>query len=268
MSWGDEEDYLEDLVILGRAAPEEMSDGRQNVCTGAWSPERGFIRLYPISPQDNLFSRWDIVDAEVERNPDDKRHESWKIKGRKRHQTEKVDIVGEYPRDKRATLIHNLADDCVSDINEEDRSLGIISPEKIHDLEYIDWETDDAPGKQAKLFEEIDDSRPDNREDFAQNIKLRYTCDDCSTQQGYHNQTLLSWEAYMGMKNTESSDQLWSNFQFSNDDYRHWLFVGNMNLYKNSYIVISVLRLKNPTINQTLKKFRKKDPDFKPAYAH
>lgn len=268
MTWEIKEDYLEDVVILGRAAPEEMGDGRQSVCTGAWSSERGFIRLYPIDPQDNLFSRWDIVNVDVERNPNDYRHESWKIKGRKKNQTEKVEIVGEYPRHKRGTLIHNLTDDCVNDINEAERSLGIISPDEIHELEYVDWETDDAPGKQVKLFENIEEYKPDNREDFEQNIKLRYTCEDCSTKQGYHNQTLLSWEAYMGMKNTDNKNQLSDNFRFDDDDYRHWLFVGNMNSYKNSFIVISVLRLKDPSINSTFRSFRKVDPNFKPASEH
>jgi len=266
MTWEEDETRLTNLVILGRAAPEEMSDGRQSVCTGAWSPDRGFIRLYPIDPEDNLFSRWDVVHAEVERNPDDARHESWKIKGRKKDQQEKVEVVREYPREKRATLLYHLEDDCVNDVNDTKRSLGIISPDEIHSLEFEDWEEDDAPGKQAKLFEELDERRPDNREDFDYNFKLRYTCSECSTKQGYHNQTVLEWGAYMGLKNIENPEQLWDNYRFGDDEYRHWLFVGNMNRYKNSFIVISVIPLKKDVeINSTFEQFPKVAPDFEPA---
>jgi hypothetical protein len=264
MSWEYKETKLTDLVILGRAAPEEMSDGRQTVCTGAWSPEHGFIRLYPIDPETNLFSRWNIVNAEVERNPDDARHESWKIKGRKKHQNEKVEVVGEYPRHKRATLLHHLEDNCVNNINDAKRSLGIVRPETAPELRFQEWEKDDAPGMQAKLFEEMEEMKPDTREDFDYNIKVRYECGDCKTKQGYHEQTLLEWGAYMGLRsNPDNPSQLRENYRFNDDDFRHWLFVGNMNKYKSSFITISVLWLKKDIgINSTFEKFPKVADDF------
>jgi len=265
MTWKNEEEDLTDLVILGRAAPEEMDDGRQTVCTGAWSREKGFIRLYPIDPQANLFSRWDIINAEVERNPNDTRHESWKIKGRKKHQEEKVEVVDKYPRHKRATLLHHLEDDCVNDINDSKRSLGIIRPETTPELVFEEWGEDDGPGMQAKLFSEIEELKPENREDFGYNIKIKYSCPSCRTQQGYHKQTLLEWGAYMGLKNSDDPEQLNENYRFTNDEFRHWLFVGNMNKYKTSFITISVIWLKGDIgVNETFGKFPKVAPDFVP----
>lgn len=257
---------LTDVVVLGRAAPEEMSDGRQTVCTGAWSPTKGFIRLYPIDPQSNIFSRWDVIDVEVERNSRDSRHESWKIKGRKKDQKERVEVKGEYPRDKRATLLYNLEDDCVNTINNAKRSLGIIKPSDIDELLFEEWDEDEDSLVQAKLFEEADGFKPDNREDFDYNIKLRYTCSSCETKQGYHEQSLLEWGAYMGLKNNpENPDQLWENYRFGDEEYNHWLFVGNMNKYKNSFIVISVVWLKDDIpINSTLEQHPKVAPDFEP----
>ena len=268
MAWDNTEDILTDLVILGRAAPEEMRDGRQTVCTGAWSPEKGFIRLYPISPEDNLFSRWDVVNVEVERNSNDMRHESWKIKGRKRNQREKVEIIGQYPREKWATLMHNLENACVNEINEAKRSLGIISPESIN-LYYEDWEDDDHPSKQSKLLKERDELKPDNRGEFDKNIKIKYTCPDCTNKQGYHDHPLLAWEAYMGQKNTSSCDELADNFRFNDKKYCHWFFVGNMNQFKRSFMVISVIRVKDPVIyNHTFEEFPKVADDFIPANEH
>ncbi len=257
---------LTNLVVLGRAAPEEMNDGRQTVCTGAWSPDRGFIRLYPIDPQANLFSRWDVIDAEVERNPKDSRPESWKIKGRKQSQREKVKIKRRYPREKRATLLHNLEDDCVNTINDARRSLGIIKPGSIEDLLFEEWDDDDAGHVQAKLFEELEEDKPNNRDEFEFNIKVKYTCPDCQTNQGYHKQTLLEWGAYMGLKNNPNNpDQLRENYRLGDDEYDHWLFVGNLNQHKGSFIVISLISLKKDVkINTTLQPFPKTSPDFEP----
>lgn len=261
------ETRLTDLVVLGRAAPEEMADGRQTVCTGAWSPTRGFIRLYPIDPKANLFSRWDVIEAEVERNPNDTRHESWKIKGRKRNQTEKVEIKGKYPRPNRATLLYHLQDECVNVVNDAKRSLGVVRPDNIDKLQFKPWEDNDEPHVQSKLFEDLEETKPDNREDFAYNIKLRYTCPKCSTKQGYHDHTILEWGAYMGLKNNpDNPDQLWDNYRFGDDDYNHWLFVGNMNRFKNSFIVISVIPVKKDVgINSTFEKYPKVAPDFRPT---
>ena len=267
MSWKNEETTLRNLVVLGRAAPEEMSDGRQTVCTGAWSPDRGFIRLYPIDPQENLFSRWDIVHAEVERNAADARHESWKIKGRKRGQEEKVKVIDKYPRHKRATLLYHLEDECVQDINKEKRSLGIIRPSSTPELKFEPWDENDEPGQQAKLFEEIEESRPETREEFDFNIKSRYSCSNCKTKQGYHEQTLLEWGAYMGLKNNAKSTlQLENNYRFHDENYRYWMFVGNMNQYKNTFIIISIIWLKNDIeINSTIESFPKTADSFVPA---
>jgi len=259
-----EETELTDLIILGRAAPEEMSNGRQTVCTGAWSPTRGFIRLYPVHPGKNLFSRWDIINAKVRINPVDTRCESWKIKGRMERQEKNVKKVGQYPRHKRATLLYHLEDDCVNDINEAKRSLGIIKPDTPLKIYFQEWKEDEAPGMQAKLFEELEGLRPDMREDFDFNIKVRYKCPSCRTKQGYHEQTLLEWGAYMGLKNSLGGpQQLESNYRLNDDEYHHWLFVGNMNRYKNSFTTISVIWLKKDVgINNTLKQFPKAPDDI------
>jgi hypothetical protein len=41
---------INDLIILGRACPEPLKDGRVTVCLAGWSEEYGFIRLYPTRP--------------------------------------------------------------------------------------------------------------------------------------------------------------------------------------------------------------------------
>lgn len=70
---------IDDLIILGKAFPQELKDGRITCCTAGWSPTRGFIRIYPIPPESEKLKRWNIVSTKVERNLNDWRDESWKI---------------------------------------------------------------------------------------------------------------------------------------------------------------------------------------------
>lgn len=237
-------ELLEDVVILGRAAPEAISRGRQTVCTGGWSEERGFIRIYPIDPMADLFNRWDIVDIEVQRNPQDTRHESWKLAHA--DQDDSVTEKEEYPRDRRATLLHNLEDPCVRDINGAGRSLGIVRPESPLKLEFRDWE-DDEDTLQSRLFKDIEEWRPETREEFKHEIRTEFTCNGCKTQQGYHNKTLLEWGAYLGKTKNGivEPEELEKFYDLHNDNFRHWVFVGNQANRRTSFIAINLIWIKN-----------------------
>lgn len=255
---------LHEVVILGRAAPEAISDGRLTTCTGAWSRHRGFIRLYPCDPEEDLFSRWDIVDVEVKRNPKDNRDESWKLA--RRDQPSCIEKTGEYPRDERATLLTQLEDDCVEVIKESGRSLGIIRPESIDGLEFKEWEEEDDETTQTKLFESMEGWRPETREEFDQEIRIQFTCPECHTQQGYHNKTLLEWGGYVATRknNIDSADELEGLYDLNDQEFNHWIFVGNQNNQRTSFIAINILWIKNdaPIYNPIGEDFRKVSDDF------
>ncbi|MDS0474583.1 hypothetical protein [Natrinema sp. 1APR25-10V2] len=255
---------LEDVVILGRAAPETISGGRQTVCTGAWSEHRGFIRLYPIDPQSDLFNRWDVIDVEVRRNPQDTRVESWKLA--RPDQESCVTKTGEFPRERRATLLYHLEDDCVKDINDARRSLGIIRPESIDGFEFRSWEKDDNT-VQSQLFEDMGEWRPDSRDDFGHEIRIEFTCGGCETKQGYHNKTLLEWGAYLAKakNHLQNEDELEPFYNLRDDDYRHWIFVGNQANQRTSFIAINLIWMKaDHPIHDTLEEYRKVPDDFDP----
>lgn len=240
MSSANSSETIEDIVILGRAAPEELSDGRRTACTGAWSENRGFIRLYPIRPELNdLFHRWDVVDVDVEENPQDTRDESWKLKENRGDQTSCVTHTGKYPRNKRATLLSNLEDDCVRDINEAGRSLGIVRPETKPKLQFREWGDEDT--FQSRLFEE--EWRPDVRDQFEHEIRVEFTCSNCRTKQGYHNKTLLEWGAYLGKRkhDVQIEEELEAYYDLDDDDYNHWVFVGNQHARPSSFIAINLI---------------------------
>jgi len=269
MSFSDDRseiETLEDVVILGRAAPEELSDRRRTTCTGAWSESRGFIRIYPIRSTDSdIFERWDVVDLKVKNNPQDTRDESWKLAHRDYDSC--VDVVGEFPRKKRATLLYNLEDDCIRDINEAGRSLGIVKPDSIPKLEFEPW-GNESSGVQSSLINDPDGWSPDTRDEFEYEIRITFTCSNCRTSQGYHNKTLLEWGAYLASKKNklDTGDQLESFYNLHNNNYNHWIFVGNQANRRSSFITINLLWIKddigtyNSPFDQT--KYRKTPPDF------
>lgn len=236
---------LKNVVILGKAAPEAISRGRLTTCTGAWSEHRGFIRLYPCDPEEELFNRWDVIDVEVKRNPEDNRDESWKLA--RRDQPSCVEKTGEYPRNERATLLTQLEDECVELIKNSGRSLGVIRPESIGGLEFRQWKEDDDETTQTRLFEEMEKWRPETREEFDQEIRIEFTCPNCETDQGYHNKTLLEWGGYVATEkhNITSANELESFYCLNNEEYKHWIFVGNQNNQRTSFIAINIIWIKN-----------------------
>jgi hypothetical protein len=132
---------IKDLIILGRACPEPLSDGRVTVCMAGWSETLGFTRIYPT--RTNMpWKRWDVVEVEVEQNERDNRVESWKIAGSKEEWdklAEKVKIVSRInSNNERRNLVANLTDDCVNIINDQKRSLGIIKPDQIFNTYFSD----------------------------------------------------------------------------------------------------------------------------------
>ena len=88
---------IDDLVVLGRACPEPLKDGRVTVCMAGWSYRMNdFVRIYPTRP-DTSCSQWDVIKVDVERNENDTRDESWKIVGSKEEWESlgsKIEVVG------------------------------------------------------------------------------------------------------------------------------------------------------------------------------
>jgi hypothetical protein len=49
---------------------------------------------------------------------------------------------------------------------------------------------------QTRLFDEMEEWRPETREEFDQEIRIEFTPHSCETDQGYHNKMLLEWGGY------------------------------------------------------------------------
>ena len=232
---------IDDLIILGRACPEPLKDGRITVCLGGYSHKLGFVRIYPTKT-DMPWNRWDIVSVEVEKDSRDTRAESWKIAGSKRdwdNLTKKVKVVGHYDRSNWTNLVSNLADECVHDINAEKRSLGIVKPTIIkryfaHNPHYGQLFQPLLPG-----FAETTSVK----RDFEYEPRVKYQCSNCKIKNP-HDQQILEWGFYEWIrKYPDLREQVWENAKFNSNDHDLYFFVGNQLRYRTSFLVISVLRV-------------------------
>ena len=229
--------------MLGRACPEEISDGRQTICAAGFSPKYGFIRIYPTR-HDSPLKMWNIVKVPVEKPLKpiyDGRKESWKIIGSRSdwdRLSEKIEVVGELSRKDRPHLIRSLVSGCVSSIYDGEKSLGIIKP-----TEYECYFEDQKPKPYTQTT--IDQSfRVKVREDYPIIPRIRYRCTDCKTK-SQHDQQIISWEMFEWFrKEPEKQEQVWDNLQMNNPDYEKYFFVGNLYKYPKAYVIISVIRFK------------------------
>jgi len=245
---------IDDLIVLGRAVPEPIRNGRVTVCTGGYSHRLGFIRIYPTKPSTRMH-RWDIIEVPVERDQRDTRTESWKIQGSKsewERLDRKVKVVGALKSKERLNLIANLTDNCVKDIDEAKRSLGIVKPfiKKC----YFCPEEEYDPSLQTTLF---GPPLPSTKKQYREFPKIQYRCSRCRAKK-YHDQTVLEWGFYEWMrKHPEKRWQVWENARLFSSEHDCFFFVGNMRDRRTAFLIISILRLRKGLVSKPLFPLRK-----------
>jgi hypothetical protein len=256
---------IDDFVLLGRACPEPLKDGRVTVCAAGWSAKLGFVRLYPTRP-DSGWKKWDILQLPVERNPRDTRRESWKIAGSAsewENLNEKVQVVGHWDTKRRLDLIANLTDPCIQFLNARRYSLGIIRPLQIHKA-YFANNPLHGQTHQLALPTLTDLDKWDVKRDFPEEPRLTYTCEDCQAKGGQHDQQLLEWGVYEWCrKNPQNIEQVWDNLGLRDSKSQHYFLVGNQSSHRSSFMVIDVLRLPlgEPTLPLFPNMYVKRAPD-------
>lgn len=232
---------IDDLVVLGRAAPEPISDGRHTVCLGGYSETHGYVRLYPTQRWMEQCKRWNIVSVPVEdAAPDDTRDESYKIAGSKESWGQlhkEIETVGRLEKLEQIQLVDRLAKDCPTRLNEAHQSLGIVKPEEIIDY-YL--EKNEGATYQVSLFGE----RRQGKHDYPQKLYFKYRCEDCDAKGGSHRQHCLEWGIYRYWDKNDNPEGVFDALGLTDDNCHHYFFVGNLNHQRTSYIVISDLRFR------------------------
>ena len=219
---------INDLIILGRACPEPLKDGRVTVCLAGWSETHGFIRIYPTR-YNSPCHQWDVIKLDVNPNERDTRLESRKIVGSKTEWetlADKVEVVGKVTSpDERRNLIGNLTNSCVNVINDAKRSLGIVKPAQIlkthfEDPSYGQLMQLGLPGMTELEAVKVKRNFPTRRISRIAAPKYRKTVGQ------QHDQQVLEWGFYESIrKNPDNKEQVWKNAGFRREGSRY-LFVG------------------------------------------
>jgi hypothetical protein len=237
---------IDDLIVLGNAAPDEISDFRTTVCTAGFSPTHGLIRIYPVPPWVKMH-RWHRVRVPLERNPQDVRSESWKIQGSKDEWSrlhERIQIGEKLNRREWIDLLDRLQRqfgvDCVQELNNRRLSLGIIRPR--HFRPYFKSRENYSNEMQQTLFGDEPFMTICN---YAHQPRLEYTCQNCQLVRGFHDQQIIEWGVYEWMRNNpDKIEDVWKNLHIGEPNYETRLLVGNQARHLTSFMVISIFRYK------------------------
>lgn len=232
---------IDDLVILGRGAPDVLKDGRVAICVAGWSQSLGFVRIYPTRLTSPL-RQWNVVSVQVERNPSDSRKESWKIVGSASdwdRLDQNIEVQGSLQRAERVALIPKLASGCVVDLNESRTSLGIVHPAELKG--YLSEREDVDHTVQRTL---LGGTVPKTKINYPLRPRAAYRCESCRADNP-HDQQIIEIGCYEWFrKNPGCEAQVFENLRLADPDYEKYLLVGNQANHRTSYLVIGVIRWK------------------------
>ena len=239
---------LNNLIVIGMGAPNQLKDGRRSVCVCAWSlDENCFHRVYPVPPK--WFRKWDLFDVEVEKNPQDHRENTWKIKNSKEDWNRLHKWI--YPHKKKYSqkeeLIQQIGFTTLGNLIDNTKSFGIIKP-KIKDfqLEQRNIQTT----KQMTLRSDMRDLDEGfciiNQTDYKYKPYLVYECEgDCSCKNKIHRQSITEWGCFEFMRKYPSKEiNLKDNLRLFDDEWNKYILVGNIHKAPKTYIIIDILRFK------------------------
>ncbi|MDG7009967.1 MAG: hypothetical protein JRN43_01820 [Nitrososphaerota archaeon] len=244
-----EKTVISDLLVLGNAVPDIISDNRITVCTAGISKTHGLIRIYPV-PVVSHMRRWNIVKVPLERNPKDNRPESWKIQGSKGEWDRiagKIELKGQVKdKDEKFAILDNLhaefGVECVKDLNDKKASLGMVNPQSMS----CAFEKRDDHDKEMQTS--LDGTEPFlTIKNYPLKPVMTYRCPKCRTKNP-HRQQVMEWGVFEWMrKNPHQPEKVFENLHIGEVGYDTGLLVGNMALHRNSFLVISIFRLKLPS---------------------
>jgi hypothetical protein len=222
---------IDDFVMLGRTVPESSKRHGLVVCSAGYSRELNqFIRIYPVA-KNNQINRWSTCEIEVDRNNQDSRIESWKVKDGCAPR-----ITGRTNKDFEFDFLDKIASPSIQALNEERKSLGIIRPRSCY------GHFAGMKKNQERLFPLFDFQ--DNSNSGAKIPRLNFF-----DAHGEHDLQLRDWGSreFLRKHQEEKHYQLWDALFLNNPDYKHLFFVGNHNNHRNIWLVISVIFKKKDT---------------------
>jgi hypothetical protein len=146
------------VLIATKTYPSISRKYRETVCTAGIilddeEKPLEWVRIYPIRFRqldfDRRYPRWSIISAKIERNYRDYRSESFRIDEESIEVLRKIDTTNNWSERKK--LVLPLKFRSIRDIQNQDKSLGIIKPRTIKKYFCKETEREWSPKKQAVL---------------------------------------------------------------------------------------------------------------------
>ena len=229
---------LDQFVMLGKTVPESNSDGRQFVCTAGYDLElRQPVRIYPMA-RGNCPARWSLSQIPVERNAKDSRSESWKIRGNRavgahdRINQVIQPVAKSVPIGTQREIVEALTVSSLREANERRLSLCVLLPAG---LPRIDLERGEVAemAPTPDMFGTVPELPVAAR--FKWHPRLRF-----KDEAGYsHDLMLRDWGCYELMRKHGDQTALQLD-EALNLVTAPPLLCGNLNRFRNSWLVISV----------------------------
>lgn len=229
---------IDDFIMLGKTVPETNSDGRQFVCTAGYSLElRQPIRIYPMARK-SCPPRWTMSSVPLERNPKDARPESWKIRGDRSIGAHTwinsviTRIQEKTPPTIQRDIIKALSVPSLRHANEKRLSLCVLAPADIPRIDLERGETAQMTPT-PDMFGDTKELPVSQR--FNWHPRLRFV-----DEMGHrHDLMLRDWGCYELMRKHGDVSAL-SIDEALNLTTAPPLLCGNLNSFRNSWLVISV----------------------------
>jgi len=155
------------VLITAKTYPTPSKSYRETVCTGGVLEDGAFIRLYPINfryrPEWERFEKYQWIEVEVEKNPQDNRPETYKlVKGSKIITLDKIPPKNWAER-RKYVLAKGTHDMC--DLNSVDQkicSMGIVNPRVVRDVkvEPVDPDWKNSVKERRKQLTLLEETKP------------------------------------------------------------------------------------------------------------
>ena len=182
------------VLIIGRASPEPSKKHIETVCTGGITEDGEVLRLYPIPlrylEKEKRYKLWTWAKFDVQKNPDDKRKESYRVKDGS------IQVLGDVKdRSERFALLEKAVfsdRETLDDLYHKDwTSIGVIEIELLDFFKQTqrkNWDKDKPYIKQFHLYEQV---KP--LEQLPIEMRLKFRCKNnpsCKT----HESALIGWQ--------------------------------------------------------------------------
>jgi len=182
------------VLIIGRASPEPSKKHIETVCTGGITADGEVLRLYPIPlrylEKESRYKLWTWAKFDVQKNPSDKRKESYRIR------EGSIEVLGEVKdwSERFGFLEKAIAPDreTLDNLYHKDwTSIGVVEIELVDfykQMQKKDWDEDKPYIRQFHLYAQV---KP--LEQLPIEMRLKFRCKNnaaCKT----HESSLIGWQ--------------------------------------------------------------------------